>query len=227
MNDLANDDNTQPAAQSAPPAAATENAPPATNKRRKASKSLLQELLETLLLTLILFTATKFSIQNYQVEGISMVPTLQDGERILVDKVSYLFQTPPRGDIVVFKYPQDPTRNFIKRVIGEPGDRIEIKQVNSVYRVFVNGKMLDEPYINQPPNEPYPASCANPKTCVPYVVPAHDLFVMGDNRQNSFDSRSWGPLPMSDMIGHAIIAYWPLKQFGLLANQFYDAPSKK
>ena len=220
MNELANDDNIQPAAESAPPVAAT-------NQKRKTSKSLLQELLETLLLTLILFTATKFSIQNYQVEGISMVPTLQDGERILVDKVSYLFQTPPRGDIVVFKYPQDPTRNFIKRVIGEPGDRIEIKPVNSVYRVFVNGKMLAEPYINQPPNEPYPASCASPKTCVPYVVPAHDLFVMGDNRQNSFDSRSWGPLPLSDMIGHAMIAYWPLKHFGILGNQFSYAASKK
>ena len=194
--------------------------PAAPRKKRRAPKALWQELLETLLLTLILFTVTRFSVQNYEVQGISMVPTLQDGERILVDKISYLLQFPPRGDIVVFKYPLDPTRNFIKRVIGVPGDRIEIKLYHGVYHVFVNNKMLNEPYIAQAPNEPFPADCADPKTCTPHIVPRNSLFVMGDNRNNSYDSRAWGPMPMSDMIGHALIAYWPLSHLSILPNQY-------
>ncbi len=194
-------------------------------KKKKASKSLLRELLETLVLTLILFSITKFSVQNYEVQGVSMLPTLQDRERILVDKVSYLLQTPPRGDIVVFKFPLDPTRNFIKRVIGEPGDRIAIRLVGATYHVFVNGKMLHEPYINEAPNAPYPASCATAKTCVPFVVPPKSLFVMGDNRTMSYDSRDWGPLPLGDMIGHAVISYWPLSHLALLPNQYSYASS--
>jgi signal peptidase I len=195
-------------------------------KKRKSTKSLVQELLETLLLTLILFAVTRFSVQNYEVEGISMLPTLQDHERILVDKVSYMLHVPPRGDIVVFKYPNDTTRNFIKRVIGDPGDKIMIVQVNGVYHVFVNGKMLNEPYINEAPNMPFPATCTNIKTCVAHVVPKDHLFVMGDNRTESFDSRDWGDLPLSDMIGHAIISYWPISHLSLLPNQYSYASSK-
>lgn len=197
-------------------------AAPARPKRRA---SLLQELLETVLLTLILFTVTRISVQNFQVQGTSMVPTMQNGERILVEKVSYHFHLPNRGDIVVFKYPLDTSQDFIKRVIGLPGDHIAIKMYQGVYRTFVNGKMLDEPYINGVQDAPYPASCAAVKTCVPYVVPSNDLFVMGDNRNSSYDSRSWGPMPMSDMIGRAFIAYWPLSDLSLIPNQFSYAPS--
>jgi signal peptidase I len=202
--------------------------PPAPgNKRRKSSKSLVRELLETLLLTLILFGVTRFSVQNYQVEGTSMLPTLQNNERILVDKVSYMIHFPSRGDIVVFKYPLDTTRNFIKRVIGIPGDRIAIMPYHGVYHVFVNGKMLYEPYIAQAPDSPYPTSCANPKTCVPQVVPANSLFVMGDNRNNSYDSRAWGFVPMKDMIGRAMISYWPISHLAFLPSQFSYASSQK
>lgn len=209
------------------PTAQTDQPAGAPQKKRKASKSLVQELLETLLLTLILFTVTRFSVQNYEVQGISMMPTLQDRERILVDKVSYLFHVPPRGDIVVFKYPLDTSRNFIKRVIGDPGDRIAVEMFHGVYHVYVNGKMLNEPYIAEAPNQPFPADCADPKTCTPHVVPPHDLFVMGDNRNNSYDSRMWGDLPLSDMIGHALISYWPISHLAFLPNQYSYASTHK
>ncbi len=195
-------------------------------KKRKSSKSLAQELLETLLLTLILFAITRFSVQNYEVQGVSMLPTLQDQERILVDKVSYLFRVPPRGDIVVFKYPNDTSRNFIKRVIGDPGDKIMVVPVHGVYHVFVNGKMLNEPYIKEAPNTPYPYNCTSIKTCVPHIVPPDHIFVMGDNRTESFDSRDWGDLPLKDMIGHAIISYWPISHLSFLPNQYSYASSK-
>lgn len=195
--------------------------------KRKSSKSLFRELLETLLLTLVLFGVAHFSLQNFKVDGISMLPTLQSGELILVDKVSYHFHLPSRGDIVVFKYPLDTTRDFIKRVIGLPGDKIVIKMVNGVYRTFVNGKMLDEPYINEAPDAAYPASCAVPTTCKPVTVPSHDLFVMGDNRTMSYDSRAWGWMPMKDMIGRALISYWPISHLSLLPNQFSYASTHK
>ena len=202
---------------------------PVANKRQKPGKSLIQELLETLLLTLVLFGIARFSLQNFKVDGTSMVPTLQSGEYILVDKISYRFHgdLPARGDIIVFKYPIDPTRDFIKRVIGLPGDTIAIKPVGGRYHTFVNGKMLDEPYINRPPDTAYPADCASAKTCTPHVVSPNDLFVMGDNRNFSFDSRSWGDLPKSDIIGRALISYWPLSHLAFLPNQYSYASSHK
>jgi len=194
---------------------------------RKPRKSLFQELLETLLLTLVLFGIARFSLQNFKVDGTSMVPTLQSGEYILVDKISYRFHLPARGDIVVFKYPGDLTRDFIKRVIGLPGDRIAIRLVGGIYHAFVNGKMLSEPYINGPPDAAYPEGCAGARTCTPHVVPAGDLFVMGDNRNFSYDSRSWGDLPTSDIIGRALISYWPLSHLAFLPNQYSYASSHK
>jgi signal peptidase I len=201
--------------------------PPAATPSPKPRKSLFQELLETLLLTLILFGVARFSLQNFKVDGTSMVPTLQSGEYILVDKISYRFHLPARGDIIVFKYPDDPSRDFIKRVIGLPGDRIAIKLVGGTYRTFVNGKMLAEPYINGPMDTAYPQDCASAQTCTPYVVPPHDLFVMGDNRNYSFDSRSWGPMPLGDIIGRALVSYWPLSHLALLPNQYSYASAHK
>jgi signal peptidase I len=202
---------------------------PVAGKIQKPRKSLFQELLEALLLTLVLFAVTRFSLQNFQVDGFSMVPTLQNGEYILVDKISYRFHgdLPARGDIIVFKYPQDTSRDFIKRVIGLPGDTIAIKPVGGTYHTFVDGRMLDEPYINGPMGMPYPADCASATTCTPHVVPPGDLFVMGDNRNQSFDSRMWGDLPKKDIIGRALISYWPLSHLAFLPNQYSYASSHK
>jgi signal peptidase I len=202
---------------------------PVAGTKQKPRKSLFQELLETLLLTLVLFGVARFSLQNFKVDGTSMVPTLMNGEYILVDKISYRFHgdLPAHGDIIVFKYPQDTSRDFIKRVIGLPGDRIVIKQVGGRYRTFVNGKMLDEPYIHGPIDRAYPDDCASAKTCTPHVVSPGTLFVMGDNRNFSFDSRSWGNLPKSEIIGRALISYWPLSHLAFLPNQYSYASSHK
>lgn len=200
---------------------------PEPSPKRKASKSLLRELLETLLLTLVLFGIAHFSLQNFKVDGISMLPTLQSGELILVDKISYRFHAPARGDIIVFKYPEDPTRDFIKRVIALPGDSIAIKMVSGVYHVFVDGKMLSEPYINEAPDTAYPPSCAVAATCKPERVQAGHLFVMGDNRTQSFDSRAWGELPLGNVIGRALISYWPITHLSLLPSQFSYASTHK
>ena len=204
---------------------------PVADKKQKPRKSLFQELLETLLLTLVLFGVARFSLQNFKVDGTSMVPTLMNGEYILVDKISYRFHgdLPARGDIIVFKFPQDTSRDFIKRVIGLPGDKIAIKLVGGTYHTFVNGRMLDEPYINPkaPSDTAYPADCASAKTCTPHVVPPGTLFVMGDNRNFSFDSRMWGDVPKSDIIGRALISYWPLSHLAFLPNQYSYASSHK
>ena len=202
---------------------------PVAGKIQKPRKSLFQELLETLLLTLVLFGVARFSLQNFKVDGTSMVPTLQNGEYILVDKISYRFHgdLPARGDIIVFKYPQDTSRDFIKRVIGLPGDKIAIKLFGGTYHTFVNGEMLAEPFINGRSETPYPADCASAKTCTPHVVPPGTLFVMGDNRNFSYDSRMWGDLPKNDIIGRALISYWPLSHLAFLPNQYSYASSHK
>jgi len=186
------------------------------DKKQKPRKSLFQELLETLLLTLVLFGVARFSLQNFKVDGTSMVPSLLSGEYILVDKISYRFHgdLPARGDIIVFKFPQDTSRDFIKRVIGLPGDRIAIKLVGGRYRTYVNGKMLDEPYVHflQPPttnSEFHEVTSFDVRERYgPVTVPANQYFVMGDNRDNSQDSRYWGFLPRENVKGKALLIYW-------------------
>ena len=170
------------------------------------------------LLLLAVWLALPLSLQRFEVLGASMVPTLKEGDYILVDKISYHFHPPARGDIVVFRYPGDTSRDFIKRVIAVPGDKIAIKRENGTYHVFVNNKMLNQLYSNEAPDGPYPADCAAPKTCTPETVQPKHVFVMGDNPGASFDSRSWGQLPMSDMIGRARISYWPLSHLSLLPS---------
>ncbi|NEQ97789.1 MAG: signal peptidase I [Cyanothece sp. SIO2G6] len=140
----------------------------------------------------------------------SMVPTLAVGDRLVIEKVSYRFTQPKFGDIVVFRPPAilqeyfgfGDDQAFIKRVIGTPGDRIRIE--NGI--VYVNDQPLDEPYIAAPPNY----------TLVPVQVPPNAYFVMGDNRNNSNDSHVWGFLPEQNMIGRAILRFWPLEREGLL-----------
>ena len=203
----------------------------AVGKPRKASsrKSLAQELLETVLLTVLLFGVAKFSVQNFQVDGVSMVPTLQNNEMILVDKVSYHFNNglPSRGDIIVFHAPPRTNqvgRDFIKRVVGLPGDVISVKPVTADggrNHVFVNGRMLSEPYISAAPLDTYPEQCVGHfKTCVGDRVPANSVFVMGDNRNQSFDSRMWGYVPKGDIIGRALVSYWPYDHIALIRSQF-------
>jgi signal peptidase I len=132
-----------------------------------------------------------------------MQPGLKNDEYVLVNKMAYLFHAPERGDVIVFHYPLDTTKDFIKRVIGLPGDTISYTSTT----VMVNGVVLNEPYISQK---------ANPLAKNPFVVPANDYFVMGDNRPASDDSRDWGYVPKSYIVGKAVVVYWPLSRWELI-----------
>ena len=142
-----------------------------------------------------------FVVQPVKVEGTSMAPKLEPQDRLFVNKFVYYFSDIKRGDIVVFWYPQDHTKSFIKRVIGLPGDTVEIR--SGV--VFVNGEKLSEPYLPQEPDY---------KSYPPEVVPPHNYFVLGDHRSSSNDSRDWGSVPKQNIFGEAMFRYWPLSKIG-------------
>jgi len=199
-----------------------------------------RELVETLILALLIFLAVRAAVQNFQVEGSSMIPNLHDGEFLLVNKLIYaevdldaidrfipfvdigdgtrhLFRAPQRGDVVVFKFPRDPSRDFIKRIIGVPGDTVEVRDST----VFIDGQPLDEPYLTDKPNYVLP----------PITVPPGQYFVLGDNRPGSFDSHSWTSyeptpdwpnppfVPEENIIGQAWLSYWPSSDWGLVPNK--------
>ena len=145
-----------------------------------------------------------FIVELYVVEGPSMRPTLQSGERLVVNKFIYRIEDPKRNDILVFRFPRDPSRDFIKRVIAVPDDTIEIKDG----RVFVNDILLNEPYILEKTRTEYPK----------VTVPKGTVFVMGDNRNNSEDSRfsDVGFVPFELIKGKALLVFWPFSEFKTL-----------
>jgi signal peptidase I len=164
------------------------------------------DVLETLLLSAVLFLAINALSARVRVDGFSMKPTLQDGEFVLVNRLSYLVGAPQRGDIIVFHFPLDPaSQDLIKRVIGLPGDVIAVQ--SGV--LSVNGQPLPEPYI-----------AAAPLYSGEWVVPAGELFVLGDNRNDSSDSHSWGMLPLKEVVGKAVLIYWPFPKWKLIDH--YD-----
>lgn len=148
-----------------------------------------------------------FVARAFTVDGPSMLPTLHTGERLLVDKITYHMRTPVRGDVVVFRFPADQSQYFIKRVIGEPGDLVFITQG----KVYVNSEPLTELYTAAPALGDFG----------PYLVPPDSYFVLGDNRNNSEDSRSSrvGFVPRRLIIGRALWRYWPLTRIGALSGQ--------
>jgi signal peptidase I len=168
----------------------------------KRSSHLVREIIETLALTVIIFVVIHFTIQNYVVDGTSMQPGLNNHQYVLVNKLAYVFHAPERGDVIVFHWPLDTTKDLIKRVIGIPGDTIVITRET----VQVNNVVLKEPYISMQ---------ANPSG-EKRVVPPDNYFVMGDNRQVSDDSRDWGFLPKSYIIGKAVLVYWPVSSWKLI-----------
>lgn len=187
--------------------APTEQAPVETRPHNR--KSLVREVLETVALTAILFIIARSTVQPFRVDGHSMDPTLHDQEFILVDKVSYHLGQPQRGDIVVFKPPFATQDDYVKRVIGLPGDVVSVHGG----QVYVNGKVQSESYL--------PAANQPQYTMPAYKVPPHVLFVLGDNRNNSYNSHLWGmatPLSENLVVGKAILAYWPLPDFQIFAR---------
>src|SRR5205807_505737 len=160
---------------------------------------LVREVIETIVLTVLMFLVIRLAVQNFNIDGHSMEASLHDTELILVDKWSYHFHTPTRGDVIVFVAPPNPSQDYIKRIIGLPGDVISIQDTT----VTVNGKPLKEFYV-KPANQgnPYPSFKDR-------VVPPDAYLVLGDNRNGSSDSRDWGCVPRKNIIGRAALVYWP------------------
>ncbi len=162
-----------------------------------------------------------FAVQPVVVEGISMLPQLDDGERLLVNKLVYYniqgvsWGHLERGDIVVFWYPSDPDKSYVKRIIGLPGETVEIRNG----RVFINGLELSEPYIDTIHNQ-------NLRENLIKSVDKHYYFVMGDNRDNSSDSRVWGLVPEKYIYGKAFFRYWSPSKAGFLEHGTYDESAK-
>jgi len=163
----------------------------------------LREFLETLLpAVLIAILINLFFAQATRVYGQSMEPNLHSNQRLVIEKVSYWFHGPRRGDIVVLKLPDRPDELLIKRVIGLPGERVEIRDGN----IYIDGALLQEPYVVQ----------KTPGVMGPTIVPPFHIFVLGDNRAASNDSRSFGMVPIKAVIGRAWFSYWPLDAIGLV-----------
>lgn len=171
------------------------------------AKPSVLEILATIILAILIFFAVNATLESRQVEGCSMNPGLETEQRVLVVKASYWFGEPHRGDVIIFHSPSDPERTLIKRVIGLPGEWVEIKDGT----VYIDDQPLDEPYI-QGNNKDYPR----------VLVPEDSYFVMGDNRNNSTDSRSWGMLSGEFIIGRAWLCYWPLSAWHLIEGYAYD-----
>ena len=162
---------------------------------KKGKKSMIRELLETVISAgVIAFIIITFIGQVTVVRGASMEPTLHDNERLIANKISYRFETPERGEIIIFRPPLEIKRNYIKRIVGIPGDKIEIANGE----IYLNDKKLEESYVKNRSYENMPTT----------IVPDNSFFVLGDNRPNSSDSRYWGFLPERNVVGEALVIYW-------------------
>jgi signal peptidase I len=170
---------------------------PAHGKRH----GLALEIAETVFLTLLMFLIIRFAIQNFNIDGTSMEPGLHNNELVLVDKWGYLFHPPARGDIIIFHAPPEPTQDYVKRIIGLPGDTVTVRGTT----VIVDGVTLNETYV-VPRNQGVPTGA---RTIISEIVPFNEYFVLGDNRAVSSDSRIWGFVPRQNIIGRAALVYWP------------------
>ena len=179
--------------------------PSAFQERPRRAHTLLSGWLRDVLISLAVSAFfIIFLYQPVKVEGTSMMPTLQDQERVFINKFVYKLEPIARGDVIVFRYPRDPAKSYIKRVVAIAGDRVRIEDG----LLFVNERRLDEPYLP----EQYEDVRSYPET----VVPPHCYFVLGDHRSSSNDSRAWGMVPRRYIYGKAVFIYWPLDKMGLL-----------
>ncbi len=171
-------------------------------------KSVLREIVETVVLTLVIFFLIQLVVRNFRVVGTSMEPNLHTGEYLIVDKISYRLSSPQRGDVIVFEPPVSAEGDYVKRVIGLPGDLVAIQNG----QVVINGQPISEPYVVRPASYSMDARRVGPD----------ELFVLGDNRNMSSDSHSWGMLPVDKVVGKALVAYWPPSLWGVIPS---DAPT--
>ena len=183
------------------PSPSPENAP--LPQFRRELRSWTRDLAVALGLALVIII---FLYQPVKVEGTSMAPLLSDQERIFINKFVYRFEPIERGDVVVFWYPLDRSKSFIKRVVALPGETVELR----AGRLYVNGKELTEPYV--------PSSYLDGANYPPLTISADSFFVMGDHRDSSNDSRVFGPVARQFIYGKAVFAYWPVDHFGSLTS---------
>ena len=175
--------------------------PPLSTQEKTDWKRFLLDLFETVGLAVVLFLIINTISARVRVDGFSMLPTLHDGEFVLVNKLAYKWGTPTRGDIIVFRSTTTADLDLIKRIMGVPGDKISIRNG----QVTINGMTLNEPYISAEPN--YTGD---------WQVPDGYLFVLGDNRNDSSDSHAWGFLPQKNVIGKAMLIYWPPPEWAMV-----------
>jgi signal peptidase I len=232
-----------PVSSSTPPVDPVTQEQPGTASPQQTRKqsSLVREIIETALLALIIFVAVRSVVLNFKVDGLSMMPSFENGEMLLVNRNSYrsidtwdfidwlpfvdehndaepfvTFGEPKRGDVIVFTPPEPgQDKPYIKRVIGLPGDTVEVHDDG----VYVNGTQIEEPYL-----EGDTTSCRTGTSpfCGSVTVPQGSVYVLGDNRSNSEDSRFFGPVPENRIIGKAWITYWPTEVIGVVPH--YDYP---
>jgi signal peptidase I len=179
--------------------------------------AVVREIGETILLTLIIFFLIQLVIRNFRVVGTSMNDNLQDGQYLIIDKLTYSAPVqwmgwggPQHGDVVVFEPPHHPDEDYVKRIVGLPGETVEVRDG----KVYVNGQVLGEPF--QPKTPAY--------TVPPIIVPEDHVYVLGDNRNNSNDSHNWGALPVDNIVGRAWISYWPPDLWGTIPR---DEPTEE
>ncbi len=167
-------------------------------------KAFIREFLAILVIAIAIFFLIQAAVQSSVVVFSSMEPNLHPGQRLLISKVVYKFHEPERGDIIVFPNPNNPDEDYIKRIIGLPGETVEIKGG----AVYINGSKLDEPYIKDPPSRSFKEQ----------EIPENEYFVLGDNRNNSTDSRAGWTVPRESIVGKAWVSTWPPGEWGLAPN---------
>ncbi len=181
------------------------------DSRVPRQKPFLRDTLEIVFLALALYIVIQYAVQTVHVLGESMFATLRNNDLLVASKISYKLHQPERGDIVVFKPPNEDTRDFIKRVIAVPGDRLRIAQGT----VYINGEVLHEPYLF----ERWTANNTWPADGHEVLVPADHYFVMGDNRNHSSDSRLFGFIARETILGKAEVRIWPIDEVALLNSK--------
>ena len=175
---------------------------------QQESMRIFRDIIAPVLLGIAVFALFHITIGSFKVYGTSMLPTIEEGEYIMVSKAAYFFGEPKRGDIIVFDSPQNPQTDLIKRIIALPGDKVEIMDD----KVIVNGTPLAEPYTLEPPHY----------LMLPEEIPTNHYFVLGDNRNNSSDSHRGWTVPRQNIVGKAWITYWPPYQWRLIPSYAVD-----
>lgn len=177
--------------------------------------SFIFEIIETIVLALAIFVVIYlFLFQPHQVKGASMEANFYDGEYILTDKITYRLRPPQRGEVVIFKAPKNPDLDYIKRIIGLPGETIKIENG----KIVINSQELAEPYISKGMVTTGGFYLSEGKQI---IIPEDSYFVLGDNRSHSSDSREWGPVYKDNIIGKAFLRYWPPSRIGILPQVKY------